>query len=421
MSRNKYHSNVKIAYHLGVLEDSMACNIPSSTLHHWKSIDLSEIFGLDYSLAVNKDITVIKTIAKHKKLMKAAKALYFVYKTYHNVLLKSHAVTKQLHKHKKEIVKVIEHISPLVGPSRARKVFGLSPQLFNYWKRSVQCTASAIGICRKIVYNQLTVKEVEAIKLYLTQPGYLHWPVVSVYHKMIRDGAAYMGLSTFYVYARLLNLTGLHRQPKAIKYAKGIRASRPFETLHMDITQFYTQDKGRVYVSVIVDNYSRYVLGWKMALHKTASLTLENLKQVFERYQLSNLTRIQLLVDGGSENKGEAEIFMNSPGSPIEKLIAYTDIAFSNSMAESTHQTVKKYYVPRGIQQTYNQLFDTLTNAFDDICNHRPHHALEGLTPAEVLIGAIPDLKARNMSIKQAINKRISININQICNQCVSQ
>jgi hypothetical protein len=399
----------------------MASSIPASTRHHWKDIDLSEIFGLDYSLAINNNISVIKTIASHKKLMRVAKAMYFVCNLYQSIILKNKDLSSKLYKHKKSIVKVIEHISPLVGLHRARKAFGLFPQLYNYWRRSVQCATSAIGICRRIVFNQLTTQEISSINQYLTKSDFLNWPVISVYHQMIRDGVAYMSPSTFYLYARILNLMGLHRRPKALKYSKGIRASLPFEILHMDITQFHTSDCGRVYVSVIVDNYSRFVLGWKMSLHKTASLTLENLKEVYETYSFARFSKIKLLVDGGSENKGEAEQFMNSPGSSIEKLVALSDLSFSNSMAESAHQTVKKYYVPRGGQLSYQQLFDRLTVAFNDICHTRPHHALNGLTPAEALQGIHPDIQSRGLAIKQASRNRIAINKHEECNKCIPQ
>jgi putative transposase len=403
-----------------MLDQSMANVIPSSTLHHWKKIDLSEIFGLNYSLAVDNNIDVLKTMASHKKLLKITKALYHVYMLYSFIIHKTVGIKSVMGKHKDAIVRVIIHILPLVGLKRARNAFGLSPQLYNYWKRSVQCVASPIGICRKIVYNQLTAKEVGVIKQYLTEPAYLNWPVVSVYHKMIRDGAAYMGLSTFYLYARIMNLTGLHRRPKALKYGVGIRAFIPFEILHMDITLFETSDKGRVYVSVIVDNYSRFVLGWKMALHKTASLSLENLKEVCEKYHLHTFSqKVKLMVDGGSENKGEAEVYLNTPGSQVEKLVAQTDISFSNSMVESIHQTIKKYYIPRSVPLTYIQLNEMFAFAVDDYNNYRPHNALNGLIPAEALSGNLPNLQANAVAIKQAISNRIIVNMNQLCNKCL--
>lgn len=392
MSRNKYHSNVKIAYHLGMLEQNVVCKIPSSTLHHWKGIDLSEIFGLNYSLAIDNNIDVLKTIASHKKLLKVAKAMYHVYTVYTSVISSISNLKIVIGKHKKEIVRVIEHILPLIGARRAREAFSLSPQLYNYWKRSVQCFASPKGICRKIVYNQLTSREVGSIKQYLTEPAYLNWPVASVYHKMIRDGAAYMGLSTFYIYSRLLDLTGLHRRPKALKYTVGIRASVSFEILHMDITQFDTLDKGKVYVSIIADNYSRFILGWKISLHKTASLTLENLKEVCGKYNLNTFRhKVKLMVDGGSENKGEAGAYLNAPSSQIEKLVALSDISFSNSMIESIHQAIKKYYIPRGGQLTFIQLNKMLGSAIDDYNNYRPHNALNGLIPIEALTGNLPE------------------------------
>lgn len=88
-------------------------------------------------------------------------------------------------------------------------------------------------------------------------------------------------------------------------------------------------------------------------------------------------------------------------------------------MVESIHQTFKKYYIPRSAPPTYIQLNEMLAFIIDDYNNYRPHNALNGLIPAEALIGRLPNLQTYAIIIKQAVTNHIILNINNICNICL--
>lgn len=138
-------------------------------------------------------------------------------------------------------------------------------------------------------------------------PSFLNWSLNSVYWQMMRDDIAAMGLSTFYKYVRILNLRRSKMPPRKIKHSLGIRAKKLAEILHMDITIFKPMDNTRVFIYLIVDNFSKCILGWKASLKYSAQIAFENLYEACNNHNLFN-QNIQLIVDGGSENKGEVKI-----------------------------------------------------------------------------------------------------------------
>jgi len=257
------------------------------------------------------------------------------------------ANTTLLKIHSFEIVNAINRIKDIIGFRRALKVFAISREQFYYWKKNVVCNNSPLDLCRKIYYNQLTTFEINTIKNYLSNPMFLHWPIISVYYQMLRDKAAFMGLSTFYKYAKLLGLNSLHKPIKKKRYATGIRADKVFQVLHMDITEVRCQDNTKVYLSLIVDNFSRAILGWKASLNKTSAFVLGNLKEVIHKYKLNKQEFVvDLLVDDGSENKGNVDDFLKNPEINIRKIIALIDVYFSNSILYQLNtKTTDKFFI----------------------------------------------------------------------------
>ena len=126
---------------------------------------------------------------------------------------------------------------------------------------------------------------------------------------------------------------------------------------------------------------------------------------------------IELITDGGSENKGMVDVFLNRPHSNIQKLIAQTDIVFSNSMVEAVNKRMKYDFLFTVNLLDIQQTIQYLSWAVEQY-NNKPHSALYGLTPKEVFNGTIPDKDMFKTAIKLAANKRKSINMNQQCLNC---
>lgn len=96
---------------------------------------------------------------------------------------------------------------------------------------------------------------------------------------------------------------------KRFKYPsqKGFRASRIFEWLHVNITIVNTLEDGVQKVAFVKDNYSKGILHYSSTHGKAESEFIANLfAETFTKYILLNAIKpINILSDGGGENKGE--------------------------------------------------------------------------------------------------------------------
>lgn len=84
--KRTYHTDLLIKYKLGVLDTNTIKNIPNSTLYNWRQKGFSHIAGLP---DINDDeIDMMREFLSRKKLLKAAKALYFVFTTVQSAINK---------------------------------------------------------------------------------------------------------------------------------------------------------------------------------------------------------------------------------------------------------------------------------------------------------------------------------------------
>jgi len=118
-----------------------------------------------------------------------------------------------------------------------------------------------------------------------------------------------MSIRTFYDYSRKL---GFINKPKVKRPKKiGITADRPKQILHMDVTVYKFADNTKAYIYLIQDNYSRFILNWKVSRSCNSATALANLREACEKYNLLDEHSMDIIVDGGSENKGLLSQFVN--------------------------------------------------------------------------------------------------------------
>ena len=89
-----------------------------------------------------------------------------------------------------------------------------------------------------------------------------------MYAQTLADKKVLVSESLFYDLARFLGETETRKSRKKIKPKIGIRASKPFEILHLDKTKLTIKGliKKRVWLSLICDNNSRAILGHHISL-----------------------------------------------------------------------------------------------------------------------------------------------------------
>lgn len=413
-----YHTDVMISYKLNMLDKDQQRRIPSSTRHNWKKRNISQITGLDSAQCSEQNLEMMRQFLANKKLLKMARAVFVVYNAYATIFKNLPNKKKVFQQHHELIVDSFDQVKETMGTKNALVAFGISSHTLRQWRNTINCMKSPLGLCRKVYYNQLTTNESDTIIKYLGNASHKYWKTIHVYYQMLRDKAAYMNRSTFYKYARIFGFK--HFKIKKSKYAVGIRADRPGQILHMDVTIYRPADHVRVYIYIVIDNFSRCILGCRASLKYSAQIAMENLKDAYNNHNLKTLnSEIVLLTDGGSENQGKVDDFINQPHVNIIRKIAHS-LRISNSMIEAVNKRMKYEHLFCSDLQNFSDVENKLPDLVNDYCN-KPHGALYGLSPNEVMDGEIPDKFMFSQQIKQAGIGRRQQNQNVQCEECTDE
>jgi transposase InsO family protein len=305
----------------------------------------------------------------------------------------------------------------LMGLKHACKLFQISENQFYAWKRKIHCALSPLNLCLKQGSFIISSSELKAVKTFVQELQYKNYPLVAVYYEMMRKAKAFMSLTTFYKYAKYFDGANNRRRFKP-KQKTGIRASKPKEIIHADVCVYRPQDYTKTFIYFIADNFSRMILGWKIATEYKSSVMLENLRTVYSKYLLEKENPLSvLMVDDGIENKGLVTDAIENNEIKINRLVAQKDIVFSNSMIEAVNKRMKYDFLFRTELLDFEQTSRYLETAVEQY-NNRPHSALFGLTPKEVFNGAKPDKNLFKEQKKQAKLLRKEENKTLSCPNC---
>ncbi|MBX7059736.1 MAG: DDE-type integrase/transposase/recombinase [Leptospirales bacterium] len=253
---------------------------------------------------------------------------------------------------------------------------------------------------------------------YAHNPQFKCWPLISIYFQMLEDGALYCGKSAFYRLCRALGLSRVFRSFRR-KHPIGIRAESPGQILHADGTRIFIGDHRMVHVHVLMDNFSRCILAAVASFSASAVLWRSILEGVLDRHAAILASPLDLIVDNGSENKGDVVALADSAPDRVRRLVAQKDITFSNSMAEAINRMLKGQYIQGRVFTTLAGLQEAIDDAVKDY-NNRCHGSLHGTRPLQAFQGEIPDRHRFAARIVEARALRIAANRNFDCKVCKS-
>ena len=104
--------------------------------------------------------------------------------------------------------------------------------------------------------SQLTRAEVATVKDMVLDPGLRHMPLRTLSLFAQRTGKVYVSVTTW---ARLMRDHGWRRPRTRVHPTKptlGVRATRPNEYWHIDVTVIKLLDGTKTYLHAVIDNYS---------------------------------------------------------------------------------------------------------------------------------------------------------------------
>jgi len=186
------------------------------------------------------------------------------------------------------------------------------------------------------------------------------------------------------------------------------KTSRPNELWQTDFTYLKVIGWGWFYLSTILDDYSRYIIAWKLCTTMKAEDVTDTLDLALEASGCNCATVIQkprLLSDNGSSYVAtDLAEYLDDKG--MDHVRGAPHHPQTQGKIERWHQTMKNrvllenYFLPGDLERQIAAFVDHYNN-------HRYHESLGNLTPADVYHGrGAKILKMREEIKKQTIRQR---------------
>ncbi len=379
-------------------------NIPKSTANYWIQKGLTEERNISPEY-----ISLFKRIELLEKNLKKEKELRHLLEKVKKIAPLNKETEKVIDPHKrKQIMSAIKDTLKHASIVECLKIIGLSKATYYRWTSEFSPKLNQYGYVLRKNANQLTNEEIFKLRYFLTSKKFLHFPIHSLHYYALRTQELICSLQTWYRYTKLLGITRWNRiknKSSSYQYGEGIRAKYPNEIWHIDVTQYKLQNGKKYYLQAVIDNYSRYVLAWKLTDNIGALATLKILKEAHKKV-LTLTGEIGLVMDAGTENvnrKVNKYLLSNN----FKRLIAQVDIEFSNSLVEALFRSLKNNYLYHHTVNTFPQLkyrIDYYLNQHNQVI---PHSSLKGATPEEILKNRWSEKK--EIELKSLVQKRAKL------------
>ena len=169
---------------------------------------------------------------------------------------------------------------------------------------------------------------------------------------------------------------------------------------------------GYYYLVTVMDDYSRFILAWKLQKDMSADSFIEVVQAAVDATGMTDVPvedRTKLLSDNGSGYISRAfRDYLNLVG--IDHILAAPFHPQTNGKVERYQQSLK-----RDVNQLPYELPSQLERAIADFVDYynfrRYHKALGNVTPADVLYGRREEILKRRKEVQiQTISRRRNIN-----------
>jgi transposase InsO family protein len=203
---------------------------------------------------------------------------------------------------------------------------------------------------------------------------------------------------------RILRREGLvKRQETQLTAAKEYhtRTMRPHQMWATDASYFRVVGWGYYYLVTVMEDYSRFILGWKLQKDMSANSLIEVVQEAVDATGMADVpveNRTRLLSDNGAGYVSRAfRDYLNLVG--IRHILAAPYHPQTNGKLERYQQSLKQE-VNQLPYELPSQLEQAIAN-FVDYYNYRRYHkALSNVTPADVLYGRREKILQRRKEVQ---------------------
>ena len=289
-------------------------------------------------------------------------------------------------------------LAPIVGIAVACFALGVARATYHRRQQPAPCRRSDHARTRSAwALNEVEQQHILAL---LRAPAYADKSPRTVYALLLDAGRYLASVSTFYRLLRSVGETrGRRNQLTHPVYAKPeLLAERPGELWSWDITKLKGPAKWTCFhLYVILDVFSRYVVGWMLAPHESAVLAHELIAATCDREGIAP-GQLTLHADRGTSMRSKSVALLLADLN-VTKSHSRPHVSDDNPYSESQFKTLK-------YQPDFPARFDsieharTFCQAFFAWYNHEHRHSGIGyMTPAATHSGHAHQLYAARQNV----------------------
>jgi len=297
------------------------------------------------------------------------------------------------------MIDLAEQVEPPVPVARACEALGLSRATL--YRRTSPPRVSVPA--ERAVPRKLTEAERQAIVDVLHSPEFADQPPREVYAALLSRGVYLASIRTMY---RLLQALGESKErraqrtlPRPVKPV--LEAMAPNQVWTWDITKLAGPERGIFYcLYVIIDLFSRYVVGWLLAEKENAALAKRLFAETLARHGIEP-GQLTVHADRGAPMRSQnlAQLLAQLG---VTRSFSRPRVSNDNAFSEAGFKTFK-------YQPDFPDHFDSLLHGraycqtFFGWHNDEHHHdGLALFTPADVFHGRVVEVAARRQAALDA-------------------
>jgi transposase InsO family protein len=313
------------------------------------------------------------------------------------------------------VLRAITRARTALPLARILRILCLSSQRYHRWMRAEpECGLDDRSSCPRISPVQLTPQEISTIKEMVTGNDYRHMPLHTLTRYAQRIGKVFASASTW---SKLARERGW-RRPRARLYPAepeiGVRATRPNEYWHIDVTVIRLITGVKVYLHAVIDNFSRRILAWRLAERLDPTTTCEVLLEAGKEIGCVPI----VVADSGVENVNDQVDELVKAG-VLNRILALVEVTFSNSVIEAWWRSLRYQWLYLHMLDSFNSVKRLTALYVEEHNTVMPHSAFNGQTPDEIYFGTgdhVPaELKAAHQAAQQ---RRLTENRAARCRLC---
>jgi transposase InsO family protein len=291
--------------------------------------------------------------------------------------------------------------SPL-SKSQALAEMGVPRRTYYNWvRREKESNTGGVKIESRRPWNKVKAEEEKLVIVQARISPELSSRQLAL--RLIDKYGCWVSESTVY---RILRREGLVKRAEVKGFAAGKeyrwKTRRPNEMWATDCSYLRVVGWGFYYLVTVMDDYSRYILGWELKRDMTANSLIDVVQQAVDITGMSQVPiedRTSLLSDNGSGYVSQAfGDYLRLVG--IKHILASPFHPQTNGKVERYQQTLKgeinqvPYEMPSELREAIE--------SFIEYYNHqRYHEALGNVTPADVYHGRRDGILARRKEAKR--------------------